>query len=82
MSRKLASILAAAIILAALVPSARLAWRFRAMPQMGAYHDDALYLESAKSLADRSVNSHNLRSVRSALDAFAEVDFKLKSATM
>jgi hypothetical protein len=51
-SRKAASILAAFLIVAALVPSAWLAWRFRSMPQVGAYHDDGLYLESAKSLAE------------------------------
>ena len=52
MSRKAASILAFAVIVLTLVPSAWLAWRFRSMPQMGAYHDDAVYLESAKSLAE------------------------------
>ncbi|HEV2198185.1 MAG TPA: glycosyltransferase family 39 protein [Bryobacteraceae bacterium] len=52
MSRKAASILAISLILAALLPSAWLAWRFRSMPQMGAYHDDAMYLQSAKSLAE------------------------------
>src|ERR1035438_7740943 len=49
---KAAPILAVALIAAALVPSAWLAWHFRSMPQMGAYHDDAVYLESAKSLAE------------------------------
>lgn len=39
---------------AALLPSAWLAWRFRAMPQLGAYHDDAVYLVSAKALASHS----------------------------
>jgi hypothetical protein len=38
----------------ALLPSAWLAWRFRAMPQLGAYHDDAVYLVSAKALASHS----------------------------
>lgn len=52
MNRKAASILAICLMTAALVPSAWLAWHFRSMPQMGAYHDDAVYLESAKSLAE------------------------------
>ena len=38
----------------ALVPSAWLAWHFRAMPQLGAYHDDAIYLESGKALAEHT----------------------------
>jgi len=39
------------ILAVALLPSAWLAWHFRAMPQLGAYHDDAVYLESGKALA-------------------------------
>src|SRR5512140_1203032 len=35
----------------ALAPSAYLAWTWRAMPQLGILHDDAVYLVSAKSLA-------------------------------
>ena len=35
----------------ALAPSAHLAWTWRAMPQLGMQHDDAVYLISAKSLA-------------------------------
>ena len=52
MNRKTASAVAVFITVAALLPSAWIAWHFRAMPQMGAYHDDAVYLESAKSLAE------------------------------
>lgn len=43
---------ATALFLVALVPSAYLAFRWRAMPQFGAFHDDAIYLTSAKSLAE------------------------------
>jgi hypothetical protein len=42
------------LLAAALLPSAGLAWRFRSMPQLGAYHDDAVYLVSAKALAGHS----------------------------
>jgi hypothetical protein len=35
-----------------LVPSAYFAWRFRTMPQLGSWHDDAIYWISAQSLAD------------------------------
>jgi hypothetical protein len=42
------------LLASALLPSAWLAWRFRAMPQLGAYHDDAVYLVSAKALASHS----------------------------
>ena len=35
-----------------LVPSAWLAWQWRAMPHLGYYHDDALYWVGAKSLAE------------------------------
>ncbi len=34
-----------------LAPSAWLAWTWRAMPQLGFYHDDSLYWAGAKSLA-------------------------------
>jgi len=44
--------LAAALIALALLPSAWLAWTWRAMPQAGIFHDDALYLVAAKSLAE------------------------------
>lgn len=37
---------------AALLPSAWLAWSWRAMPQTGLFHDDAIYLVSAKALAE------------------------------
>jgi hypothetical protein len=39
-------------LVAALLPSAWLAWRFRTMPQFGAYHDDAVYMVTAKALAE------------------------------
>lgn len=42
------------LLIAGLVPSAWLAWQWRAMPQLGIYHDDAIYLVSAKSLAEGS----------------------------
>src|SRR4029077_9774173 len=48
---KAGSILVWMFLAIALLPSAWLAWRFRALPQLGAYHDDAMYLESAKALA-------------------------------
>jgi hypothetical protein len=34
-----------------LVPSGYFAWRYRAMPQLGSWHDDAIYWISAHSLA-------------------------------
>jgi hypothetical protein len=34
-----------------LIPSGYFAWRFRAMPQLGSWHDDAVYWISAQSLA-------------------------------
>ena len=49
MARKL---LAAAILLLALVPSAHLAWVAREMPHFGHLHDDSIYWVSAKSLAE------------------------------
>jgi hypothetical protein len=54
MNPKGGSILVWMFLAAALLPSAWLAWRFRAMPQLGAYHDDAVYLVSAKALASHS----------------------------
>src|SRR5215472_14975683 len=47
-------ILVGVTLAAALAPGAWIAWRFRAMPEVGAYHDDAVYLVSAKSLAGNS----------------------------
>ena len=44
--------IAVALLTAALLPSAWLAWTWRAMPQTGIFHDDALYLVAAKSLAE------------------------------
>jgi hypothetical protein len=35
----------------ALVPSAYLAWQARDVPHLGSFHDDAIYLESARGLA-------------------------------
>src|SRR5579864_2412557 len=49
MPRKL---LAAAILLLALAPSAHLAWVAREMPHFGHLHDDSIYWVSAKSLAE------------------------------
>jgi hypothetical protein len=46
--RKLAFI---ALIVAALIPSAMLAWQWRSMPQAAVFHDDSIYLVTAKSLA-------------------------------
>jgi hypothetical protein len=54
MKPKGGSILVWTLLVCALLPSAWLAWRFRAMPQLGAYHDDAVYLVSAKALASHS----------------------------
>jgi len=39
------------VFLAALLPSAYLAWTLRAMPHLGFYHDDSIYWVSARSLA-------------------------------
>lgn len=41
-----------ALLAVALVPSAWVAWEWRAMPHLGFYHDDAIYLVSAKSIAE------------------------------
>lgn len=40
-----------ALLALALLPSAWLAWSWRAMPQLGLYHDDAIYWVTAKSIA-------------------------------
>jgi len=40
-----------AVFLAALAPSAYLAWTLRTMPHLGFYHDDSIYWISARSLA-------------------------------
>lgn len=48
MLRKLTTL---AVLLAALAPSAYLAWSLRTMPHLGYYHDDSLYWVSARSLA-------------------------------
>jgi hypothetical protein len=42
---------ALAILAAALLPSAYLAWTLRSMPHLGFYHDDSIYWVSARSLA-------------------------------
>jgi hypothetical protein len=39
------------VLLAALAPSAYLAWTLRTMPHLGFYHDDSLFWVSARSLA-------------------------------
>jgi hypothetical protein len=46
--RKLAAI---GVFLAALAPSAYLAWTLRTMPHLGFYHDDSIYWVSGRSLA-------------------------------
>jgi hypothetical protein len=43
--------IAAVVLALALSPSAALAWRNRTMPHLGIFHDDAIYLIAAKSLA-------------------------------
>lgn len=43
-----------AVFLAALAPSAYLAWTLRDMPHLGFYHDDSIYWVSARSLATGS----------------------------
>ncbi len=48
MLRKLALL---GLLLAALAPSAYLAWTLRTMPHLGFYHDDSIYWVSARSLA-------------------------------
>ena len=45
--------LASGIIALALLPGALVAWRFRDMPQFGAFHDDGIYWVSAQSIAQR-----------------------------
>jgi hypothetical protein len=45
-------LLRAALWLAALMPALWLASEFRGLPQLGDFHDDAMYLVSAKSLAE------------------------------
>lgn len=40
------------VLAAALIPSARLAWEFRDLPHFGYFHDDSIYLVTAKSLAE------------------------------
>jgi branched-subunit amino acid transport protein len=39
------------VVVAALAPSAYLAWTLRTMPHLGFYHDDSIYWVSARSLA-------------------------------
>jgi hypothetical protein len=41
----------AALLILTLVPSAWLAWHWRAMPHLGFYHDDSIFWVSAKGLA-------------------------------
>lgn len=47
----LRKLLVIGVFLAALAPSAYLAWTLRTMPHLGFYHDDSLYWVSARSLA-------------------------------
>ncbi|MBM3745069.1 MAG: hypothetical protein FJW34_04670 [Acidobacteria bacterium] len=42
------------VLIAALAPSAWVAWQARDMPQLGLFHDDSLYWVCAKSLAEGS----------------------------
>ena len=44
--------IAAAVLLLALVPAARLAWMAREMPHFGHLHDDSIYFVAAKSMAE------------------------------
>jgi hypothetical protein len=44
--------IAAAVLAAALAPSAVQAWRARALPHLGIFHDDGIYLVTAKSIAE------------------------------
>ena len=46
--------IAAAVLLLALFPAARLAWMAREMPHFGHLHDDSIYFVAAKSIADGS----------------------------
>ncbi len=50
----------AVVLLLALGPAAFLAWRFRAMPQLGLHHDDALYWVGAQSVAHGSYRIESL----------------------
>jgi hypothetical protein len=47
----LRKLIAAGVFVVVLAPSAYLAWTYRAMPHLGFYHDDSLYMVSGKSLA-------------------------------
>jgi hypothetical protein len=40
------------VLALALLPAGMLAWRYRAMPQLGLSHDDAIYLATAKTWAE------------------------------
>src|SRR5690349_5252819 len=44
-------LLAVTLAVILLIPSGIYSWRYRSMPQLGAYHDDAVYWLSAQSLA-------------------------------
>src|SRR5258708_25766061 len=44
-------LIAIGVFVLALAPSVYLAWTYRAMPHLGYYHDDSIYLVSGKSLA-------------------------------
>lgn len=45
-------LVAAAVVVLALMPAVRLLWLSRDVPNLGFYHDDALYWVTAKSLAE------------------------------
>jgi hypothetical protein len=47
-------IAAGVILIAALAPSAHLAWKYRDMPHIGHFHDDSVYLTTARALAEGS----------------------------
>lgn len=42
---------ATALLVLSLLPSAYLAWQGRDLPHLGSFHDDAIYLETARNLA-------------------------------
>ena len=51
----------AALVVLAALPSAFFAWRYRAMPQLGHFHDDGVYVVTAQSLAQG--NSYKILSL-------------------
>ena len=65
--------IAAAVLLLALVPAARLAWMAREMPHFGHLHDDSIYYVTAKSLAEGPTLA--LRYMKDNLDEALLFDF-------